>query len=139
MIPRKPGQGAGRANAFVAEGYLVAYALVPAADVGGAGNSGYARGGSGSLTPDTLYERDIYNLFSFGANWIRLALGVSLVELLGKTPKIRLPDHSSLWTTLQDSTGSGYSYGGTVTGIQAYLAGEVGNSIPVEITNGETT
>ncbi len=139
LIHRKPGQGAGKNSGYVHEGYLVAYSLIPAAEVGGAGNSGFAFGVGGSLGPETLYEQTIYNLFSFGANWCRLALGVSFTDLLGyRPPKIRFPDNSLVWTQLQDSTGSGYSYGGTVTDIRAYLLAEVGNSIPVEITNGAT-
>ncbi|RLC88515.1 MAG: hypothetical protein DRJ03_02590 [Chloroflexi bacterium] len=137
LRPQKMGQGFGKANVFVPEGYLVHLVLVPADGAGGAGNSGYQRGGSGSLTPNTLYGEDIYQLFPFGANWCRLALGVSLVEQLGKAPKIRFPNHSAVWATLQDQTGSGYSYGGLVTDIQAYLLAEVGNSVPVEITNGD--
>ncbi len=116
--------------------YILASILVPAADVGGAGNSGYANGAGGSLTPDTIGQKTIFQLFSFGENWLRLSVGESLDELFGSTPIVRFPEHSTLWTTLQDMTASSYSYGGTITGIQAYLNGQVGNSVPFEITTG---
>jgi hypothetical protein len=97
-------------------------------------NYGYTEGGVGSISKNPVENTYIRGIQSFGANWNRLDLGVDGLQQLSTRPYVRWAGHDNVWYLLQSTLGNGYSYGGSVPGIAAYLQSRAGLATQFEIS-----
>ena len=107
-------------------------ALTPAAH---AANAGYVEAVDGALDPVLVEGETIARLQSFGANWCMVdlqPLGNENLWAGAPTITVSFPELTGAPSGIL-SAASGYSYGGTVTNIQALLNAEIGNSVQVII------
>jgi len=102
--------------------------MLTPADRGG-GNAGFNFGGI--IDPKTLGDHLIYQVASFGENFVRVDLGEDRKQLLSRPPQILFPEFSGKYIQLIEQLPA-YSYGNTYPGLAAYLTSMIGTSIPVQ-------
>jgi len=122
-----------RVENFVVSPIEKTFNLIPQIG-GGVGDAGYdfihANAYIDDDNLDGLFIRDI---ISFGTNWCRLNLGDTTAQLLQSIPLIEFPALGTGFIQLLDMSHNNYSYGNTVTGIQAYMNANIGNTIKCNI------
>jgi len=101
----------------------------------GAGNAGFNFGGI--ISPDTLGGEVIYQVASFGENFIRVDLGITRKDLLEQPPSIGFLNFGDGQPIQLAEQVPSYSYGANYPGLAAYLTSEIGNEIPFYFTDVE--
>jgi len=108
--------------------------ITPAAS---APDAGFTKGSFGSIN-SYIYVGgfEVTEVMSFGADWFRISF-TGATAVLGPSIKVKVIGLGS--GTLADLSGSGYSYGGTIEGAQAFMNAEIGNPLQIFIEDYDWT